>query len=137
MISLMSDITDRKGRRARGWLFFDAECEFCTWIARWLVTPIGRHGFAVAPLQDPRVGALLGLPQNELTSAIRFLSEDGAPQSGADAILAVARQFWWGRPLLWLSRVPGVIFAMHAGYRWVAQHRRCRLGMAASASFRA
>ena len=36
MISLVSEYTDGKGRHARGWLFFDAECKFCTRIARWL-----------------------------------------------------------------------------------------------------
>ncbi len=30
MISLVSEYTDGKGRHARGWLFFDAECKFCT-----------------------------------------------------------------------------------------------------------
>jgi len=34
VISLASEMTDRKGQHARGWLFFDAECEFCTAIAR-------------------------------------------------------------------------------------------------------
>jgi len=36
MISLASEMTDRKGRHARSWLFFDAECEFCTRTAGWL-----------------------------------------------------------------------------------------------------
>ncbi len=27
MISLVSEYTDGKGRHARGWLFFDAECK--------------------------------------------------------------------------------------------------------------
>src|SRR5260370_29914703 len=35
MISLCSEMTDSKGRRARaGWLFFDAECAFCVALAR-------------------------------------------------------------------------------------------------------
>ena len=29
MISLTSEFTDSKGRHARGWLFFDADCAFC------------------------------------------------------------------------------------------------------------
>jgi hypothetical protein len=28
MISLASEFTDAKGRHARGWFFFDAECGF-------------------------------------------------------------------------------------------------------------
>ncbi len=61
MISLVSEYTDGKGRHARGWLFFDAECKFCTRIARWLAPILERRGIALAPLQDPRVGALLGM----------------------------------------------------------------------------
>src|ERR1700722_3534528 len=34
MISLTSEFTDGKGRHARGWVFFDAECGFCTRLAR-------------------------------------------------------------------------------------------------------
>jgi predicted DCC family thiol-disulfide oxidoreductase YuxK len=125
MISLVSEMTDGKGRHARGWLFFDGECEFCTSIAKRLVGPMGRRGLAVAPLQDPRVGALLGLSREELLSAFRFLSDDGTLCCGPDAMLAVAREFWWARPLLWLSRLPGIRFAMRAGYRWMAQRRSC------------
>src|SRR6266404_657521 len=55
MISLASEFTDGKGRHARGWLFFDAECGFCTRTARWLLPILERRGLAVAPLQDPRV----------------------------------------------------------------------------------
>ena len=128
MISLSSEMTDSKGRCARGWLFFDAECEFCTRTARWLIGPMNRRGLAVAPLQDPRVGALLGLSQKELLSVIRFVFEDGSQYAGADAVLAVVRELWWARPLLWVSRIPGMMPAMRAGYRWIAQHRRCSAG---------
>ncbi len=103
MISLVSEMTDGKGRHARGWLFFDAECEFCTSIARKLIGPMSHRGLAVAPLQDPRVGTLLGLSREELLSALRFLSEDGTRYSGTDAVLAVAREFWWAHPVWWLA----------------------------------
>jgi len=48
VISLASEMTDRKGRHARGWLFFDAECEFCAGIATWLMGPMKRRGLGVA-----------------------------------------------------------------------------------------
>jgi len=131
MISLASEMTDGKGRHARGWLFFDAECEFCTRIAVWLMPAMNRRGLAVAPLQDSRVGALLGLSREELLFAIRFVSEEGTQYSGPDAVLAVAREFSWMRPLVWVSRVPGMILAMRAGYRWLAQHRHCPDGYCA------
>lgn len=126
MISLASEMTDTKGRHARGWLFFDADCRFCSRVAAWLAAPMQRRGMATAPLQDPRVGALLGLSQEELLRAIRFLLTDGRQFLGADALLAVARELWWARPLVWLSRFPGMMPAMRAGYAWIAQHRRCQ-----------
>jgi len=125
VISLASDMTDRKGQHARGWLFYDAECEFCTGIARLLVGPMKRRNLALAPLQDPRVGMLLGLSPAELRRAIRFVLADGKHYVGADAVLAVARELWWARPLVWLAKFPGMLELMGVGYRWVAERRRC------------
>lgn len=125
MISLASEYTDGKGRHAKGWLFFDAECRFCTRIARWLAPVLARHGFAVAPLQDARVGALLGMPRQELLRELRFLLSESAQYGGADAVIAVAREIGWARPLVWFAKIPGVMSILHAGYRWVAAQRSC------------
>jgi predicted DCC family thiol-disulfide oxidoreductase YuxK len=125
MLSLANDFTDTKGRHARGFLFFDADCSFCTRTARWLAPILARRGFAVAPLQDPRVGALLGLSQEELLHELRFLLSDGIHYGGADAVLAVARQIWWAQPLVWLSNLPRMKPLLHSGYRWFAARRSC------------
>src|SRR5258707_6883635 len=98
MISLATEMTDSKSRHARGWLFFDAECAFCTRIAMRLVAPMHRRGMAVAPLQDPRVGALLGLTPGGLLSAIRFVSEDGTQHASAESVLPVTHELCWVRP---------------------------------------
>jgi predicted DCC family thiol-disulfide oxidoreductase YuxK len=126
MISLASELTDRKGQHARGWLFYDAECDFCTRIARFLSRPMRRRRLGIAPLQDPRVGALLGLSVEELLHAVRFLAPDGSLHSGADAFLALAREMWWTRPLIWMCKIPGARAVIHAGYRYVARNRRCQ-----------
>lgn len=125
MISLTSEMTDSKGRHARGWLFFDAECEFCTRTAAWLFGPMKRRGLAVQPLQDPRVAALLGLSHSELKRAIRFVLAGGRQYVGAEAVLAVAREFWWARPLVLISRFPIARRAIQTAYAWVARQRRC------------
>ena len=125
MISLANEYTDSKGRHARGWLFFDAQCGFCTELARWVSPILGRRGLATAPLQDPRVGALLGMPRAELLRELRFLLSDGRQYGGTDAVLAVAREVWWARPVVWLSLIPGMANVMKAGYRWIAAHRNC------------
>ncbi len=125
MISLASEYTDGKGRHAKGWLFFDAECGFCSRFARWLEPLLIHRGFAVAPLQDPRVSDLLGMPRQELLRELRFLHSDGRQCGGADAILAVAQEIWWAHPLVWLAAIPGAMPLLHAGYRSVAAHRNC------------
>lgn len=125
MISLASEMTDGKGRHARGWLFFDAECDFCSRLAAALARPLQRRGLALAPLQDPRVAALLGLSRQELLRAIRYLAADGTQYSGADALIVLSREFWWARPLAWLSQLPGGIRILRAGYEYVARRRNC------------
>lgn len=125
MISLASDFTDGKGRHARGWLFFDAECEFCTRVAKWVAPALARRRIGIAPLQDSRVGALLGLSGDELMREMRLLREDGRQWGGADAAIELAREIWWARPLAWIARVPGAMAILRAGYRWIAAHRKC------------
>ena len=125
MISLSSEMTDHKGRHARGWLFYDAECDFCTRIARLLATRMRHRQLGVAPLQDARVISLLGLPADELLLAVRYLAPDGSQHAGAEALVELAREFWWARPLVWISRVPGLMQLLRASYSWVARHRKC------------
>jgi predicted DCC family thiol-disulfide oxidoreductase YuxK len=125
MISLTSEFMDGKGRHARGWLFFDAECKFCTRIARWLAPILERRGLALAPLQDPRVGALLGLSRADLVREMRFLLSDGSQSGGADAAVALAHEIWWAQPLVWLAQLPGMTDVLRDGYRWIAVRRNC------------
>jgi len=127
MISLANEYTDSKGRHAKGWLFFDADCGFCTRIACWLAPVLSHRGFALAPLQDPRVGALLGLSQDELLRELRFLRSDGRLYGGADAVLAVAGQIGWAWPLVSLSDFPGVRGLLHRAYKWFAAQRNCKV----------
>jgi predicted DCC family thiol-disulfide oxidoreductase YuxK len=125
MITLADEFTDRKERRARGWLFFDADCGFCTRIARWLTPILAHRGLGVAPLQDPRVSALLGMTRQQLLKELRFLLGDGVQFGGAEAVVAVAREIWWGRPFVWLAALPGMMRVLDACYKWVAGKRGC------------
>jgi predicted DCC family thiol-disulfide oxidoreductase YuxK len=125
MLSLSNDYTDAKGRHANGFLFFDADCVFCTKIARCLQPVLQRRNLAVAPLQDPRVATLLGLPYENLMREIHLLMSDGTRYGGADAVVALARQIWWARPLVWLANIPGVMLLLRTAYRTIARSRRC------------
>ncbi|HET9399956.1 MAG TPA: DUF393 domain-containing protein [Candidatus Acidoferrales bacterium] len=125
MISLASEFTDGKGRHARGWLFFDVECGFCTRLARWLAPILQRRRIGVAPLQDPRVATLLSMTREELMREMRLICEDGTQWGGADAAVRLSREIWWARPLAWFSSLPGAMTLLRAGYRWIATHRNC------------
>jgi predicted DCC family thiol-disulfide oxidoreductase YuxK len=131
MISLTSEYTDGKGRHAKGWLFFDAECTFCVRLARWLEPILTCRGFGLAPLQDPRVAAILGMRREVLLRELRFLLPDGTQVGGASAVVAVAREIWWAQPLVWFSHAPGAKKILDAGYRWVAGLRKCTANSAA------
>jgi len=125
MITLADEFTDRKEKTARGWLFFDAECRFCTRMARWVAPILLSRGLAVAPLQDPRVGALLGLKREELLTELRFLLSDGKQFGGMAAVVGVAREIWWARPFVWFAALPGMMRVLHAAYKWIAEQRGC------------
>ncbi len=125
MISLASEFTDSKGRHARGWLFFDADCGFCVKIVRAIAPTLEKRGIGLAPLQDPRVGPLLGVPPEELLLEMRLLFSNNQQFGGADAAIALAREIWWARPLVWLAALPGVAPLLRSAYRWVAAHRKC------------
>lgn len=125
MLSLSNEYTDIKGRHAKGFLFFDADCVFCTKIARWLQPILERRGLALAPLQDPRVATLLGLTHDNLMREIHLLMSDGTRYGGADAVVALARQIWWAKPLVWLAKIPGATRLLRIGYQYIAANRSC------------
>lgn len=126
MISLSSEITDSEGSRAAaGWVFFDGTCEFCTRLVRRWQPALERRGFGFARVQDPRVQALLALPEGELLREMKVFTASGQLFGGADAVIYLAGKIWWTRPLAWLARLPGVHHLMEAGYRYVAALRSC------------
>ena len=122
-------MTDTKGRHAsRGWVFFDRDCSLCTSLARRFRCPLEEHGFGLAALQDPRVQALLALPPEDLLREMRVAMADGKIYGGAEAIVFLARQIWWGWPLYAAAKLPGVPRILDAGYTWFADHRTCASG---------
>jgi hypothetical protein len=71
------------------------------------------------------VGPLLGLSATELLRELKFLLSDGQQFGGANAVLAVAKEIWWARPLVWLSKIPGIMPILDATYCRVAAQRKC------------
>ena len=128
-MTMRSELIDSSTRRARGWLFYDAECRVCRRIARGLEPLLNRRDLAITPLQAPHAGALLGLSREELLREMRFLLDDGSPAGrltgGADAVVALAREIGWARPIVWLAQIPGVMPLLRRGYGWIAAKRKC------------
>lgn len=126
MISLISELTDAKGRSAsRGWVFFDAGCGFCSGWARRMHATLESRGFGLAPLQSLRVRALLNLPDAELLGEMRLLMPDGTVLGGADALIYLARNIWWAWPVYALAQLPGIRTLLLSSYRWFAARRHC------------
>jgi predicted DCC family thiol-disulfide oxidoreductase YuxK len=111
--------------RPRGWILYDADCRFCTASAKRFQRLFRRRGFYFLPLQTPwvrqRLGSVPGAPLEEM----RVLRRDGEDFGGVDALIFLARQIWWARPLCTLAKLPRVHGLIDSGYRWVARHRGC------------
>lgn len=126
MVSLITEITDAKGRRARrGWVCFDRECATCAWLARRFRSALEKRGYGLAALQDPRVGLLFRMPVEELLREMRVVTSEGKFYGGADAVLYLAEQIWWAWPFYALSKLPGIRNALRSEYQRFAAHRSC------------
>lgn len=62
---------------------------------------------------------------------MRVLTRDGCVFGGADAVIFLARQVWWMRPLAWIARLPGATAVLRSLYRRVAARRHCAVRRAA------
>jgi len=122
-------MTDAKGSHAeRGWVFFDRDCPVCVAMVNRFRRSLEKRGFGLAALQDPRVQALLNLPDAELLREMRVATSEGKIYGGADAIVHLAGRIWWAWPVYAAAKLPGVPRLLAAGYRWFADHRTCASG---------
>lgn len=115
-------------RKAHGWIFYDADCRFCTVLARRFRPLLAGRRFELMPLQTEGLAERLHLAKSELLAEMRVLRPDGKCFGGADALLEIARDFWWAWPLRQLGRVPAIRRFLRAGYRWTAHNRSCSIG---------
>lgn len=123
---MYTEITEYK--KARGWVFYDADCHFCTALARKFQRLLASREVDLLPLQTPGLAERLHLSHSELLKEMRVLRPDGHCTGGADALLEIARDFWWAWPLRQLGRIPPVTFFLRAIYRWIARNRSCAAG---------
>ena len=118
-----TEITDVK--EVVGWVLYDADCRFCTGLAkRFRVLLAARH-FELLALQTPWVRQKLDLADNELLAEMRLLKPDGTLLGGVDALLEISRPF----PLAWPIRKLAQIAAIKLPdpHHWLARET-ARLG---------
>ena len=115
----------------KGWVWFDGDCPWCVGWARRAGPALARRGFALAPLQTPWVRARLGLAEGGRPQEMAVLTAQGRALGGADALLELARHFWWARWVRGLAWLPGVLPLLRAAYRWGAARRPCAKGACA------
>jgi alginate O-acetyltransferase complex protein AlgI len=128
MISELTEITEpAEAVPLRGWIFYDRDCSFCRELALRFENVFGNRGFHFEPLQQEWVERRLDLTREEALEEMRVLTAAGEVFGGADAVIYLARQLWWGAPLAFLARLTFVHEGLHRLYRWVAAHRTCAI----------
>jgi alginate O-acetyltransferase complex protein AlgI len=135
MISELTEMTERsESVPFRAWIFFDQDCSFCRDLALHSEQLLAKRGFYFEPLQRDWVQERLNLTREQALEEMRVLTGDGQVFSGADAVVFLARQFWWAAPFAIIARVPAIHGLLDRGYRWVAAHRSCAINRADSPS---
>jgi alginate O-acetyltransferase complex protein AlgI len=136
MFSELTEITEpSEAIPFRGWIFYDRDCSFCRELALRFENVFAKRGFFFEPLQQEWVERRLNLTRGEALEEMRVLTETGEVFGGADAVIHLSRQLWWGAPLAFLARLPFVRAVLHRLYRWVAAHRTCAIKPTATPSF--
>jgi predicted DCC family thiol-disulfide oxidoreductase YuxK len=118
-----TEITDKE--KLNGWVLYDGDCRLCLGVARRFQNLLAGRHFGLLPLQTPWVKARLSLPDSQLLCEMRLLRPDGNFFGGVDALLEIARYFWWAWPLQQIGRIPAMTKILHAVYRWIARNRNC------------
>ncbi len=111
-----------------GWVLYDGDCNFCITWARRSQKLLESRKLVLLPLQTPWVRTQLGLSEEQLLTEMRLLLPNGQVFGGADALLEIARYFWWSRPLAFVGHLSAAHLLLGKVYRGVARRRRCAAG---------
>ena len=80
------------------------------------------------PLLEPRGFRFEPFPDGVEKIEMKLLLPSGMVIGGADAVVAMLQAVRWLRPLTMLTRLPGIMPLLRAGYRKVAANRHCISG---------
>lgn len=111
-----------------GWVLYDGECTMCVGAARRLERAFRARGYEFAPLQSDWARRRLALPEAELLTEMKVITPGDAVLGGAEAVVHLADRVWWGKPLAWAARIPGMRVVLAALYRFIAKNRGCHAG---------
>jgi predicted DCC family thiol-disulfide oxidoreductase YuxK len=109
----------------RGWILYDGKCPSCAASARRFDRIFRGRGFLFLPLKTQWVIQRLGLEPSAPPEEMHILTSQGQDIAGADAVIFLARQIWWARPVVAFAQLPGMHKLLDRGYRWIAAHRGC------------
>jgi predicted DCC family thiol-disulfide oxidoreductase YuxK len=118
---VISEITKITNVSARGWLLYDGTCGACSNLARGFRRRLETLGYQSIPMQTPWVVQQIGAGTNP--GEILLLLPDGKLLGGVDAILEIARQIPWARPLAWVAQRCFLLRILRRLYRGFANHR--------------
>ena len=108
------------------WVLYDADCPNCTRFARRFEKLLASRDFAILPLQIPWVRERFNeLDDTSYLAEMRLLFPDDKKYGGADALIEIARHYWWAWPAYALGHISPFPALMRAGYRWLARNRTC------------
>lgn len=104
-------------------VFFDGDCPLCRREID-MIRRLDRHGrVRTTDIADPAFDASsLGRTQEELMARIHGRMPDGVLVEGVEVFRQLYAAVGLG-PLVTLTRVPPVSWALDAGYRWFARNR--------------
>ncbi|HWL94249.1 MAG TPA: DUF393 domain-containing protein [Phycisphaerae bacterium] len=106
-------------------IVYDADCGFCSGLARRFGSVFRRRGFEFIGLRSWLDSLSDKERQRETIDEMRVVARDGRIFRGADAVLYLLRQV----PLTWLfgqlGRLPGVHDLLRRAYASIARRRYC------------
>jgi predicted DCC family thiol-disulfide oxidoreductase YuxK len=107
------------------WVFYDGECTVCQGFANRLAGRLQRQGVGVASLQAKWVRERLHLGSGETINEMKLVTGRGETLGGVEALIYLARYFWWGWGLRLLARLPGGRIVLRQAYAGFAGRRNC------------
>ena len=105
-------------------VIYDGACGFCQSQVARIRRLAGRDRFELLPRQSPDL--LMRFPMlkaNEAAEGMRFVSAEGTPAIGADAVYEIYRRIPRFRALAGLYRVPGLKSFFRLAYFIIARNR--------------